>query len=113
MSYRAVAVRLGVVPPKKEAGTTAAARAPRPTARFALRGATPMPRAAERPKVIQRVNGRSGDGAACIGCIHYKPLYRDGYLFGRGACKSSDGRIVAARDRQPCAFYLFYGRAQR
>jgi hypothetical protein len=104
----------GVPPPIKERGGTpvseARAKAHTPFA-LARSGGTPKPGAPKpKRKAGQSKTGRSSDGPACIGCIYYQALYRNGCLFGYGACKARDEIPVAANNRRACALYEFHGR---
>ena len=104
----------GVLPPLEKSGSTpvteATAKAYTPFA-LARSSGTPKPGAPKpKRKAGQSKTGRSSDGPACIGCIYYQALYRNGCLFGYGACKARDEIPVAANNRRACALYEFHGR---
>jgi hypothetical protein len=95
------------VPPlRKIAGGTASGEAHTPFA-LARSGGTPKPRRKTKP-----TTGRVTDGPACIGCVSYQTIYREGILNGVGACRARGDVPVAARARHACALYQFYGQVR-
>jgi hypothetical protein len=105
----------GVLPYIRETSGTpreeAAAKADTPFARQARSGDPPKPGATKTKR--KPTTGRLSDGPACIGCISYQALYRDGLLYGYGACLARNSRPVAANNRSACALYEFHYRYQR